>query len=259
MPGGIRGARRGRQAGLLAALGLLLSACGFAPAPSFLARTPHPTYKIGAPYVVNGVTYYPHVDYAYDRVGVASWYGEQFQGRYTANGEVFDLNAITAAHTTLPLPSIVEVVNLQNNRAIHVRVNDRGPFVDGRLIDLSRRAAQLLGFERNGTTLVRVRVLKDESRYAAALAERGVIGGDRLPAFAAATAPPAPSPFRQAAAPPAPAPVRQTAAPPAPHRFFVEDPVYHVQAGPVATQAEADGLRARLIANGYRDARIVID
>src|SRR5665213_240912 len=249
MPGGTRGTRWARQAGLLAALGLLLGACGFAPAPSFLGepRTPHPTYKIGAPYTVKGVTYHPHVDYAFDRVGVASWYGEQSQGRYTANGEVFDLNGVTAAHTTLPLPSIVEVVNLRNNRALRIRVNDRGPFVDGRLIDLSRRAAQLLGFERNGTTMVRVKVLRDESQYAAALAQRGMVGDGQPPATVVA------------AAAPAPAAIRQTASAPARRHFFVEDPVYHVQAGPVASRSEADGLRARLIANGYRDARVVID
>lgn len=236
------------RAGLLAVLGVSLGACAFAPGSSYFAgpRTPHPTYKIGGPYTVNGITYYPHVDYAYDRIGVASWYGEQFQGRYTANGEVFDLNGVSAAHTTLPLPSIVEVVNLQNNRALRVRVNDRGPFVDGRVIDLSRRAAQLLGFERSGTTTVRVRVLKDESLYAAALAARGQVSDDRAPVVAAS-------------APAAVAAVQRPAVTPATHRFFVEDPVYHVQAGPVATQTEADGLRARLIANGYRDARIVMD
>jgi rare lipoprotein A len=252
--------RRARQAGLLAALGLLLGACGFAPAPSFLAepRTPHPSYKIGGPYTVKGITYRPHVDYAYDRVGVASWYGEQFQGRYTANGEVFDLNGVTAAHTTLPLPSIVEVVNLQNNRALRIRVNDRGPFVDGRLIDLSRRAAQLLGFERSGTAMVRVRVLEDESLYAAALAQRGMVGGGMVGGGMIGDGRP-PATVVAAVAPPAPAAIPQTVAVRPRRHFFVEDPVYHVQAGPVASQAEADGLRARLIANGYRDARIVID
>jgi peptidoglycan lytic transglycosylase len=278
MPGGMRGAKRIRQVGLLAALGVLLSACGFVSTPSFLAepRIPHPTYKVGGPYTVNGTTYYPRVDYAYDRVGVASWYGEQFQGRYTANGEVFDLNGITAAHTTLPLPSIVEVVNLQNNRALRIRVNDRGPFVDGRLIDLSRRAAQLLGFERNGTTPVRVRVLRDESLRAGALAERGIINDGDAPttAVAATPEPPVPRPVLAEYQPPpaglaAPQPPRVvpvypavavgTETPPRARQFFVEDPVYRVQAGPVATQDEADRLRARLIANGYRDARIVID
>jgi rare lipoprotein A len=212
-------------------------------------RTPHPTYKVGGPYTVKGVTYYPRVDYAYDHVGLASWYGEQFQGQYTANGEVFDLNGVTAAHKTLPLPSVVEVVNLQNNRALRIRVNDRGPFVEGRIIDLSRRAAQLLGFERYGTASVRVRVLKDESLYAAALAQRGMVADGPRPVATAAPAPVATPPV-------VPTPVAQAAMP---RHFFVEDPVYHVQAGPVTTQDAAERLRAQLIANGYRDARIVFD
>src|SRR5271163_3339553 len=177
MPGGIRGIQAARRFLLFAAICVVLSACGFVPTPTFFGehRTPHPTYKVGTPYTIKGITYYPRVDYAYDQTGAASWYGEQFQGQYTANGEVFDLNQISAAHTTLPLPSIVEVVNLDNNRALRIRVNDRGPFAQGRIIDLSRRAAQLLGFEGAGTAMVRVRVLKQESVRAAALAQRGVI------------------------------------------------------------------------------------
>jgi peptidoglycan lytic transglycosylase len=251
-------------AALLAALALLLGACGFAPSSSPFSqpRVPHPTYKVGGPYTVNGVTYYPRVDYDYDHVGLASWYGQQFQGRYTANGEVFDLNAVTAAHKTLPLPSIVEVVNLQNNRALHIRVNDRGPFVEGRVIDLSRRAAQLLGFERSGTAPVRVRVLREPSLRTAALAQRGIVGnGEDGTITLASAAPVVPrSPAAASTQPPypMPPPAEATAAAGAP-RFFVEDPVYRVQAGPVATQDQADRLRARLIANGYRDARIVMN
>jgi rare lipoprotein A len=153
---------------LLGALGGMLAACGGARHSGYRhVASPHPVYKIGAPYRVKGVWYYPHVDYDYDRIGLASWYGEQFEGRPTANGEIFDVNGLTAAHRTLPLPSIVEVVNLQNGRALRLRVNDRGPFVSGRIIDLSRRAAQLLGFERAGVTRVRVRVLRNESIRAA--------------------------------------------------------------------------------------------
>lgn len=223
-----------RRAALLAAIGFALSACGVVPTPfgGRQALTSHPTYKIGTPYTVNGITYYPHVDYDYDQTGIASWYGEVFQGRYTANGEVFDLNQITAAHTTLPLPSIVEVINLQNNRALRVRVNDRGPFAKGRIIDLSERAARLLGFEGAGTALVRVRILKDDSIRAAALAERGLIG-EPLPAIATRVAPQ--------------------------HRFFVSSRQYHVQAGPVMTEEDAARLRNQMIGSGYRDARIVID
>ena len=224
-----------RRAVLLAAMGFALSACGVVPVPFFgeAHLTPHPSYKIGAPYTVNGVTYYPHVDYAYDRTGMASWYGEEFQGRYTANGEVFDLNQVSAAHTTLPLPSVVEVVNLQNNRALRIRVNDRGPFAKGRIIDLSRRAAQLLGFERTGTALVRVRVLKDESLRAAAMAQRGLISNDEEPPTAVVEMPP--------------------------QRFYVASPRFRVEIGPVVTRDDADRLRTQMIGSGYRDARIVID
>jgi rare lipoprotein A len=159
---------------VVSALGGLLAACGYAPRYSGYSHVaPHPTYKVGAPYQIKGVWYYPHVDYRYDETGMASWYGEQFEGRLTANGELFNLNQLTAAHRTLPMPSIVEVINLQNGRALRLRVNDRGPFADSRIIDLSRRAAQLLGFERYGTTRVRVRILKEDSLRAAAELMRG--------------------------------------------------------------------------------------
>ena len=137
-------------------------------------------YKVGAPYQVNGVWYYPRVDYTYDETGTASWYGEAFNGKSTANGEIFDLTQVSAAHKTLQLPSVVEVTNLQNSRALKVRVNDRGPFAGDRIIDLSRRAAQLLGFERAGTAPVRVRIIKDESIKVAEAAMRGDIGSSRL-------------------------------------------------------------------------------
>jgi rare lipoprotein A len=125
-------------------------------------------YKVGDPYRLNGIWYYPAVDYNYDGTGIASWYGEAFEGKTTANGEVFRLNGLTAAHPTLPLPSMVRVTNLENGRALALRVNDRGPFASGRIIDVSRRAAQLLGFERQGTARVRVQIVVDESRALAA-------------------------------------------------------------------------------------------
>ncbi|HEX9446391.1 MAG TPA: septal ring lytic transglycosylase RlpA family protein, partial [Dongiaceae bacterium] len=107
-------------------------------------QRPQP-YKIGKPYQVDGVWYYPKTDMDYDETGIASWYGPGFHGQYTANGEVYDQNGLTAAHKTLPLPSMVRVTNLDNGRSIVVRVNDRGPFVNGRIVDLTRRDAQLLG------------------------------------------------------------------------------------------------------------------
>lgn len=111
------------------------------------------------PYQVNGKWYVPSEQPDYNEVGTASWYGGQHQGRPTANGERFDVARITAAHKTLPLPSIVEVTNLENGKRLRVRVNDRGPFVDGRIIDLSQEAARRLGFEKNGVAKVRVRYL----------------------------------------------------------------------------------------------------
>ena len=116
-------------------------------------------YKIGRPYQVKGVWYYPREQPGYDETGIASWYGSQFHGRRTANGEVFDRNGVTAAHPTLPMPSNVRVTNLGNGKSIVVRVNDRGPYANGRIIDLSERAADLLGFRSAGTARVRVAYL----------------------------------------------------------------------------------------------------
>jgi rare lipoprotein A len=125
---------------------------------------PKPQYKVGQPYQVDGVWYYPAEDLRYSAKGVASWYGDDFQGRPTANGEVFDKMALTAAHTTLPMPSQVRVTNLRNGKTLDLRVNDRGPFVGSRVIDVSQRAAQLLGFEQDGTAPVRVEILPEESQ-----------------------------------------------------------------------------------------------
>lgn len=111
---------------------------------------------VGKPYVVGERTYVPHEGKGYAREGEASWYGTAFHGRLTANGEVFDKESIAAAHPTLPLPSYVRVTNLNNRRSMIVRVNDRGPYERGRVIDLSERAAEALEFHRAGTTKVRV-------------------------------------------------------------------------------------------------------
>lgn len=113
-------------------------------------------YELGQPYVVGGRMYVPQYDPHYKAVGLASWYGDDFHGRYTANGEIFDINGISAAHPTMPLPSYARVTNLQNGRSLIVRVNDRGPYAANRIIDLSMRAAHLLGFYNQGTAMVRV-------------------------------------------------------------------------------------------------------
>jgi rare lipoprotein A len=188
-------AGRMRASAPMVVIGLALAGCGSQPNTGtyhsggnhYVAG--HPMYRVGEPYQIKGVWYHPTVDYNYDKTGVASWYGEQFHGRYTANGEIFDLNQLTAAHTTLPMPCIVEVTNLQNGRSLQLRVNDRGPFVDGRLIDVSRRAAQLLGFETMGTTPVRVRILKDASIQ---VAEEAMHGGSGAIMLAQAASPPPP-------------------------------------------------------------------
>ena len=124
-------------------------------------------YKVGKPYQIQGVWYYPGEDYSYSETGVASWYGPDFHGKYTANGEIFDQNDVTAAHRTLPMPCFVRVTNLDNGRSLVVRINDRGPFAHGRVLDLSKRAAQLLGMEGTGTAKVKVEIMADESRQLA--------------------------------------------------------------------------------------------
>lgn len=130
-------------------------------------------YKVGSPYRIKGKKYYPEVDYDYNKKGIASWYGPGFHGKTTANGERYDQNALTAAHKTLPMPSIVRVTNLENGRSIIVRVNDRGPYADRRIIDMSKRGAELLGFKNQGIAKVRVKVLENESRHVAELAKAG--------------------------------------------------------------------------------------
>lgn len=113
-------------------------------------------YRVGKPYMVAGRVYVPEEDVNYRAEGMASWYGDDFHGRYTANGEIFDMNSISAAHPTLPIPSYVRVTNLKNRKSIVVRINDRGPYARDRLIDVSVRTAKLLGFYGHGLTKVRV-------------------------------------------------------------------------------------------------------
>ena len=124
-----------------------------------------PIYKIGTPYKINGKWYYPAVDYDYEEIGIASWYGPGFHRKKTANGEIFDQNKVSAAHRTLPMPSVVRVTNLDNGKVLpKVRINDRGPFAGNRIIDLSKKAAQELGFMNTGIAKVKVEILENESR-----------------------------------------------------------------------------------------------
>jgi rare lipoprotein A len=146
-------------------------------------------YKVGEPYQVGGRWYNPREQPDYDRVGVASWYGSDFHGRHTANGEVFDMHALTAAHPTLPMPSYAYVTNTSNGRTILVRVNDRGPYVGERMIDLSRESARSLGLLSGGTGKVRVRYAGpapldgNDRRERQFLASRSWTGGSDIAAL----------------------------------------------------------------------------
>jgi rare lipoprotein A len=114
------------------------------------------TYRVGKPYTVGGRVYIPEEDINYREEGLASWYGDDFHGRLTANGEVFDMASLSAAHPTLPMPCYARVTNLSNGKSLIVRVNDRGPYHGNRLMDVSSRAAELLEFKGNGVARVRV-------------------------------------------------------------------------------------------------------
>ena len=114
------------------------------------------TYRVGKPYMVAGQLYVPEENVNYRQEGLASWYGEDFHGRLTANGEVFDMSSLSAAHPTLPMPCYARVTNLSNGKSLIVRVNDRGPYHANRVMDVSSRAAELLGFKSTGVARVRV-------------------------------------------------------------------------------------------------------
>lgn len=123
-------------------------------------------YKVGSKYRQKGKTYRPYKYKRYRKVGVASWYGsvDGFHGKKTANGDVFNKHMLTAAHPTLPLPSMVRVTNLKNKKSVIVMVNDRGPFRKNRILDASERAATMLGFKKHGTARVKVEYLHDETK-----------------------------------------------------------------------------------------------
>lgn len=160
-------------------LGLLATGCSEIELASHVAKNIPPVsqsegaFKVGSPYRINGKWYRPREIYNFTESGIASWYGDQFHGKQTANGEIFDKRELTAAHRTLQLPSLVRVTNLENGRSLIVRVNDRGPFKRGRVIDLSEKAAELLGFKNKGTAKVKLQVLSEESKAIALAARRG--------------------------------------------------------------------------------------
>jgi len=242
-----------------------------AEAPMAPMAMPNPIYKVGNPYQVAGMWYYPREQPDYNETGIASWYGADFHGMLTANGEVYDRNGISSAHPTLPMPVNVRVTNLQNGRSIVVRVNDRGPFVNGRIIDLSEHAADLLGYRATGTARVRVTFLGRADLYGPGLAPRSQ---ETLPEIASAV-PAAPiagveatalPPIEGAAvAPPPmvaslPKPVEQTILPSLPQVAdgqVMELPVpaataIYVQAGAFTSAVNAATVAARLTSVGAR-------
>lgn len=196
--------------------------------------------RVGPPYEANGRWYVPTPEPGYAQTGMASWYGPQFHGQRAANGEVFDQEALTAAHPTLPLNSLVQVTNLQNGREAIVRITDRGPFVGERLIDLSRRGAEVLGFEQQGQTRVHVRYLGPAPRRVNS--EPSAPASERAPA-AAPEGPesllPPPVPAAEAYLPP----VRQV-------QSAAMDGGYFVQVGAFSDPANAQRVRAMVESAG---------
>ena len=254
-------------------------------------------YKIGNPYVIRGVRYFPEVDGDYDETGVASWYGPGFHTKTTANGETYEQNGLRAAHKTLPMPSYVRVTNLENGRAIVLRVNDRGPYAHGRVIDVSKRAAQLLGFEEQGTAKVRVRIVDhgtsgfvadkpvttQEERDAVSAVPVATVESSALPPPPGVAVAPA---LVEPAAPPAQVVVEAVG----PSNLYVqagafslydnanqlaarlvsfgeaniqsvivgETEFFRVRVGPLLSIEEADGVLSDLIGSGFRESRIIV-
>lgn len=278
---------RGRARASIAtpALALLLVSCGMPERPGPIARPERPVsdwpVKIGKPYQVAGVTYVPADEPSYDEVGLASWYGSQFHGLATANGERFDMERIGAAHKTLPLPCYVEVTALDTGRTILVRINDRGPFVAGRIIDLSRGAARQLGIEAKGLARVRVRRVEPPEadrallRSGQAAASRPTAAGPALAALNARFEAQARLVLASAEAPRSSAPVlpgigrfvqvaafgdRARAEQEAAAMSAVVVPggaLWRVRMGPYFSEADAREALARAKARGYQDARLL--
>jgi len=250
--------------GLSLALALMLAACASSPKPKAgAAKPPAATsaVKIGRPYEVFGKTYVPRDDRDYDERGIASWYGPTFHAKPTATGEIYNQDDLTAAHKTLPMPSFVEVTNLDNGRTLTVRINDRGPFVDGRIIDLSRRSAQLLGVDGPGLAKVRVKRVYPKGDWAtltppkpATMAPVPVRGGQ------GAISPQTPARYIQVAALSEEARAQALASVLADFGPTAATPtqngLWRVRIGPVTADKAADVLQ-EVRGAGYPDARLV--
>lgn len=260
------------------ALAALLGACAKGNVDSNMTTRPGVVEATLKPYQINGVWYYPRVDWNYDETGIASWYGEPFHGRKTAIGEIYDMNEMTAAHKTLQLPVDVRVTNLENGRSVMVRINDRGPFVNGRIIDLSRRAAQLLGFQNQGTARVRVQVVDESGRPGVSTLPVAQTTPEERTAAAAApvgsvsAAPLAPPPGTRGTAGSQPRPTPATPAvtpspavlPEPPPPVYTQGPVrqtgIYIQAGAFLQPTNATRLQAKLSRYGKAFiARAMID
>ncbi|MDY6922461.1 MAG: septal ring lytic transglycosylase RlpA family protein [Pseudomonadota bacterium] len=269
---------------LVASLLSLLAACASGAKPGMggvpVVTDPAPIVSgTMRPYQIRGRWYRPEEQPRYDETGMASWYGDQFHGRPTATGERFDMNALTAAHKTLPLPGLVEVTNLANGRRVVLRVNDRGPFVENRIIDLSRGAADALDLRRAGIGEVRVRYLGRAPRQ----------GGGSTLQYAAAPAPASPPapvtgpvPYQQLVALP-PQPVAAPPGAPRPGLWIeagawpnvhearraadrlggsatVDEAApgrYRVLVGPWADAGAAERSRRAVISRGYPEATMI--
>lgn len=241
------------------------------------ARSGNWPVKLGKPYQVAGVTYVPVDDRDYREDGIASWYGPGFHAASTANGERYDQDDLTAAHRTLPMPSWLEVENLDNGRRLTVRVNDRGPFVGGRIIDLSRKSAQLLGVDRAGTARVRLRRVYPQGNEAPALAPQAVALAAAVPGAASIAVPgvasiAVPGGGSAGNMPPAAWLVQVAALADGGRAAWLKGflssfgPVLteaapggltRVWLGPYASQAAASAALAQVRAAGYGDARVV--
>jgi rare lipoprotein A len=253
--------------------------------PRWTGKGPPPKgggrYVVGEPYEVAGRKFYPKEDPNYDKVGVASWYGPQFHKRMTSNGEWFDMNYMSAAHATLPIPSYARVTSLENGRQIVVRINDRGPFVGTRIIDLSRRSAETLGFKDKGMAKVRVQYLGpaplgDDTMKLAQM-NRGV-PMERQVASAARPRQPEPEPasetmtasngkgfFVQVGAfadPDNAERARTELADAGPVEVVPQNAnygtLYRVRIGPLEDEQSAENALQRAIETGHADARLVV-
>lgn len=227
------------------------------------------SYKVGEPYKIAERWYRPKEYETFSETGIASWYGHKFHSRQTANGEVFNMYAMTAAHRVLPMPSVVRVTNLENGRRVIVRINDRGPYARERIIDLSLAAAEKAGFRRKGVTRVRVELLPELSRKVARIAKSG--GGarkqDRLIAeFVGGGSPPPGVYYVQAGtfrsrknAETMVTRLRRHFDRVMVHTSTAKNGrvLHRVRIGPEATRRSANALQSRVQARGPRDAFVV--